>query len=48
MPINRADEPSAAMFKATLPAPPGRSSVLPTRTTGTGASGDTREAAPCQ
>ena len=40
--------PSAAMFNATLAAPPGRSSICSTLTTGTGASGEIREVPPCQ
>ncbi|SST07126.1 Uncharacterised protein [Acinetobacter baumannii] len=47
-PTSKACAPSAAMFSATLAAPPGRSSCCSTRTTGTGASGEMREVAPCQ
>ncbi|MCY1293786.1 hypothetical protein D9M69_440550 [compost metagenome] len=47
-PISEAGAPSAAMFSATLAAPPGRSSIWSTLTTGTGASGEIREVLPCQ
>ncbi len=47
-PSTMAVAPKAAMLSATLPAPPGRSSASPTKTTGTGASGEMREVSPCQ
>src|SRR5690606_34311588 len=47
-PTRDAAEPSAARLSATLPAPPGLSCVLPTRTTATGASGEIRDVLPCQ
>jgi hypothetical protein len=40
--------PSAATLRATLAAPPGRSSLRPTLTTGTGASGEMRATSPNQ
>ena len=48
MATSRARAPSAARFSATFAAPPGRLSVAPARTTGTGASGDSRAASPNQ
>src|SRR5690554_1863782 len=47
-PTSHVGAQSAAMFSATLPAPPGRSSIWSTRITGTGASGEMRSLAPCQ
>src|SRR5690554_6216667 len=47
-PTSDAAEPRAARLRATLPAPPGLSLVLPTLTTATGASGDMRDVLPCQ
>ena len=40
--------PSAAALRATLAAPPGRSSLRSTLTTGTGASGEIRDTSPNQ
>ncbi|CSA39745.1 Uncharacterised protein [Vibrio cholerae] len=40
--------PKEAMFIATLAAPPGRSSLCSTFTTGTGASGEIRPVGPYQ
>ena len=45
---SRVREPSAAQFQATLAAPPSLCSSPPTRTTGTGASGEIRDTSPIQ
>ena len=46
IPTDRQRTPSPPSRAATLPAPPGRSSSRSTRTTWTGASGETRPTAP--
>ena len=47
-PIKVTLPPNLAIFNATLPAPPIRSSIVLTLTTGTGASGEIRAACPDQ